>query len=63
MKYIEIYTFLNGQVEVEVINTKKEAFESFKETQRLSNFFKESSLIELKPNGETSLLAHWEIKS
>ena len=60
MKYIEIYTFLNGKVEAEVINTKSEALKSFKETQSYPNFFKESSLIELKADGETRLLAHWE---
>lgn len=60
MKYIEIYTFNDGRIETEVFDIKEEALKSFKETQNYPNFFKESSLIELKTDGETSLLAHWE---
>lgn len=60
MKYIEIYTRIDGTVETGVYDTKKEILEAFEQTKHFSDLFKESSIIELKPDGETSLLAHWE---
>lgn len=60
MKFIEIYTLINGDIKAVIYKTKGEALYSHDCTKYMENEYKESAVISLNQKGETERIAYWK---